>query len=71
MRQHAEMGAKSLNGNHINGISGGIGIVPAPPGMQTSAMAKPQRHWKVKDWKRRSTVRKAKAQQTRLVAEQA
>ena len=36
-----------------------------------SAMAKPLRHWKVKDWKRRTAVRKAKAQATRLVAEQA
>jgi len=44
MRQHPDMDAKSLNGNHINGIKGGIGIVPAPPGMQTSAMAKPQRN---------------------------
>ena len=35
--------------------------------------ASPQRlrHWKVKEWKRRSTVRKAKAQASRLVAEQA
>jgi hypothetical protein len=29
------------------------------------------RHWKMKSWKRRSSVRKAKAQATRLVAEQA
>ncbi len=29
------------------------------------------RHWKVKDWKRRSGVRKAKAQATRLAGEQA
>ena len=36
-----------------------------------SAMSTPKRHWKVKAWKRRTTVRKAKAQTTRLVAEQA
>lgn len=36
-----------------------------------SATARPVRHWKVKDWKRRSNVRKAKAQQMRLAAEQA
>ena len=29
------------------------------------------RHWKVKAWKRRTNVRRAKAQQFRLVAEQA
>ena len=29
------------------------------------------RHWKVKAWKRRSTVRKAKAQAFRVTAEQA
>ena len=29
------------------------------------------RHWKVKAWKRRSTVRRAKAQAFRMVAEQA
>ncbi len=28
------------------------------------------RHWKLKEWKRRSAVRKAKAQATRLAAEQ-
>jgi hypothetical protein len=35
--------------------------------------ASPQRlrHWKVKEWKRRTTLRKAKAEQHRLAAEQA
>jgi len=32
---------------------------------------RPLRHWKVKEWKRRSAVRRAKAQAFRLVAEQA
>ena len=32
---------------------------------------KRMRHWKVKEWKRRTTVRKAKAQATRLGAQQA
>ncbi len=36
-----------------------------------NASPKRLRHWKVKEWKRRSSVRKAKAQATRLVAEQA
>jgi hypothetical protein len=30
----------------------------------------PKRHWKVKDWKRRSTVRKARAKALRFAAEQ-
>ena len=36
-----------------------------------AAAPKPMRHWKVKDWKRRTTVRRSKAQATRLAAEQA
>ena len=33
--------------------------------------ARQKRHWKMKDWKRRSTVRKAKARAFKLAAEQA
>jgi hypothetical protein len=33
--------------------------------------AKAQRHWKLKMWKRRSNVRRAKAQASRMAAEQA
>ena len=36
-----------------------------------SAAPRVLRHWKVKDWKRRTTVRRAKAEATRLAAEQA
>ena len=35
-----------------------------------SAVKSTPRHWKMKMWKRRTTVRKAKAQVSRLVAEQ-
>lgn len=35
------------------------------------AAGRPNRHWKVKAWKRRTAVRKAKAIQFRLIAEQA
>lgn len=42
----------------------------AEKGKQAAAKSRP-RHWKMKMWKRRTTVRKAKAQITRLVAEQA
>jgi hypothetical protein len=35
------------------------------------AAGRPARHWKVKAWKRRTAVRKAKAMQFRLAAEQA
>ena len=38
---------------------------------KASAMKQTPRHWKMKMWKRRSTVRKAKAQMHRMVAEQA
>ena len=36
-----------------------------------AAAPKMARHWKVKDWKRRTSVRKAKAQAMRLAGEQA
>jgi len=36
-----------------------------------NASPKRLRHWKVKEWKRRTTLRKAKAEQHRLAAEQA
>lgn len=42
----------------------------AEKGKQSAVKAAP-RHWKMKMWKRRTTVRKAKAQVSRLVAEQA
>jgi hypothetical protein len=35
-----------------------------------AATPKGMRHWKMKDWKRRTSVRKAKAQASRLVADQ-
>ena len=35
-----------------------------------NATPKPVRHWKLKDWKRRTAVRKAKAQAARLGADQ-
>ncbi len=38
---------------------------------KASALKRVPRHWKVKAWKRRTTVRKAKAAVTRMVAEQA
>ena len=38
---------------------------------RASAMKSEPRHWKMKMWKRRSTLRKAKAQLGRMVAEQA
>ncbi|CAB4868170.1 unannotated protein [freshwater metagenome] len=38
---------------------------------KASAMKSVPRHWKMKEWKRRTTVRKAKAVVTRMVAEQA
>ena len=38
---------------------------------KASAAKRVPRHWKMKEWKRRTTVRKAKAATTRLVAEQA
>ena len=34
------------------------------------ASGRPQRHWKVKDWKRRTSVRRAKAKALRFAAEQ-
>ena len=42
----------------------------AERGKRNSA-AKALRHWKVKDWKRRSAMRKARAQATQLAADQA
>ena len=37
---------------------------------KADATRKGKRHWKLKDWKRRTAVRRAKAKATRLVADQ-